>query len=290
MVVLRFLGGTNISQLKATLHDLLYTKRWAPIVDYAKEGKACNTNTGARDAYDATSAMIKSLDEFNMRFPVAYALKASSFRASPDNAKIMRDLVAQVTKYDTTSVMLDAEQDSMKAYENEVYDGLIKEFNRNGVRVYKSYQMYRRDGYKLLMDDLGRYENIGIKLVRGAYMKDDMHIMHPSAQRTHAAYDRAMVECVSLIAKSRGTRDIRLVVATHNAMSAELGERISHANKDKVAFAQLLGMGDVLSHDLSKAKQRMVYKYVPYGTLQDSLPYLARRFRENVNIVKHILS
>jgi proline dehydrogenase len=288
MTVLRFLGGTNIPQLKATLHDLLFTKRWAPIVDYAKE--ACKTNTDALAAYNTTSAMIKSLDEFNACFPMAYALKASSFRASPDNAKLMRDLVAQVTAYDTTSVMLDAEHDSTKAYENEVYDGLIREFNINGVRVYKSYQMYRRDSHRLLMEDLNRYNNIGIKLVRGAYMKEDKHVMHPSAQRTHAAYDRAMAECVALIAKSKGTRDIRLVVATHNAMSAGLGERISHAHKDKVMFAQLLGMGDVLSHDLSKAKQRMVYKYVPYGTLQESLPYLARRFRENVNIVKHILS
>jgi hypothetical protein len=236
------------------------------------------------------SAMIRGLDEFNESFPVAYALKASSFRASPDNAKLMWDLVAQVTAHDTTSVMLHAEQDSLKAYENEVYDGLIKEFNRDGVRVYKSYQMYRRDGYNLLMDDLGRYNNLGIKLVRGAYINADSHVIHASAQRTHAMYDRAMAECVSLITKTRGTRDIKLVVATHNTMSVEFGERISRVNKEKVAFAQLLGMGDVLSHDLSKAKQRMVYKYVPYGTLKESIPYLARQFKENVNIVKHILS
>lgn len=51
-----------------------------------------------------------------------------------------------------------------------------------------------------------------------------------------------------------------------------------------VSFGQLLGMGDHLTFTLS-AMGLKVYKYVPYGPVQVTIPYLLRRAQENVGMM-----
>lgn len=269
-------------QMKATMHDILFSKKWVPIVDYAKE--AATSDIDARECFKKTYQMIKDLHDLNTVFPIAYALKASSFKVARngDGARYIDELAAKVLEYRTTTVMLDAEQDYMKAYERDMYDRVVAKYNGREARVYKTYQMYRRDGMKLLAEDLDKHPNLGIKLVRGAYMKEDIHVMHASLQQTHNAYDRAINSTISSIIQSEDSRDLRLLVASHNANSVRMAARITCGRLGHtVAFAQLLGMGDILSHELSK-QERMVYKYVPYGTVKEVIPYLLRRFRENL--------
>jgi hypothetical protein len=57
----------------------------------------------------------------------------------------------------------------------------------------------------------------------------------------------------------------------------------------RVSFAQLLGMGDGLTRDLLD-KGAKVYKYVPYGSFWETVPYLSRRLIENADILTHIIS
>ena len=54
-------------------------------------------------------------------------------------------------------------------------------------------------------------------------------------------------------------------------------------NNSKIYFSQLLGMSDNISFNLSKLNYNVV-KYVPYGPVNEVLPYLTRRIEENSSV------
>jgi len=55
-------------------------------------------------------------------------------------------------------------------------------------------------------------------------------------------------------------------------------------NSSNFAVAQLLGMQDNITLSVAKIGCR-AYKYVPYGPVQDVLPYLLRRAEENSDML-----
>ena len=126
--------------------------------------------------------------------------------------------------------------------------------------------------------------NLGIKLVRGAYLNQDKkyNILCDSIYETHKNYNRGL----ELFNKS-GKKSDRLVCATHNEDSINLAKQLIDNNDNRISFAHLLGMSDKQSYQLSK--NYTVYKYLPYGNLLDTLPYLIRRLYENYPTARYLL-
>ncbi|KAJ2381951.1 Hydroxyproline dehydrogenase [Coemansia sp. RSA 2559] len=84
-----------------------------------------------------------------------------------------------------------------------------------------------------------------------------------------------------------------LFVATHNNESVERALQLVRSlqidtSNEPVMFGQLLGMQDATSYALAR-DSLPIYKYVPYGSLDEVLPYLIRRAQENSAVADSIL-
>ena len=106
--------------------------------------------------------------------------------------------------------------------------------------------------------------------------------VHKSKQDTDKDYDLATKICIQNIDK------ISICSGTHNEKSsAYLTELMKEYNIKKqdtrIYFSQLYGMSDHISYNLSRLGYN-VAKYVPYGPIQDVIPYLIRRLKENTSI------
>ncbi|KAI3633954.1 hypothetical protein MIR68_007558 [Amoeboaphelidium protococcarum] len=207
-------------------------------------------------------------------------------------------------------LMIDAEQSYFQCAIDYLALKMMRKYNhplKENARVYNTYQMYLKDGLKRLMNDLALSDMgddggflFAVKLVRGAYMQSEdsrarvLNLKYPindSKQVTDQYYDQAVELLLRKNMQDANDKSntiqksVSLVVASHNRMSVlkccaimeELG-----VQKDKgiVYFGQLLGMHDHLSYSLA-ANGYQVGKYIPYGPIEDVIPYLIRRAQEN---------
>lgn len=191
-------------------------------------------------------------------------------------------------------LMIDAEhtyyQEAISAVTNE----LAREFNTDYPVVFSTYQLYLKDGLSNLKTDLDRAKDgkykFAAKLVRGAYMvlerkrARDMGYedpILPTIEATHSSYNAAVEETLRRIACGE---DLEIMIASHNQESVEktvmLMNQMGVQNRQGVYFGTLLGMSDNLAFGLGSAGY-LPYKYVPYGKIEEVMPYLIRRAQEN---------
>ncbi len=150
--------------------------------------------------------------------------------------------------------------------------------------------------------ELATKENFyfGAKLVRGAYMDQerqrakDMGYEDPineSYEATTKMYEKSLLYCLEQI-KQQPKGRISVMVASHNEATVKYAvEKMQEYNinpQDRiVCFGQLLGMCDYISFYLG-GQGYSVYKYVPYGPVEEVLPYLSRRATENKGIFEKV--
>lgn len=114
--------------------------------------------------------------------------------------------------------------------------------------------------------------NLGIKLIRGAYMMEERSLAQQLGKespvwdeidQTHACYNQNMSHIIDNM-----TEKDSLFVASHNTDTCELAMRLTEANdlKDSscVQFGQLKGFSDQVTSDIA-AKGFEVFKYLPFG-------------------------
>jgi proline dehydrogenase len=106
--------------------------------------------------------------------------------------------------------------------------------------------------------------------------------IQPDKESTDRDYNEAIVFCIDRL------DHIALVVATHNEYSNLLTTEVlkKHSlplNHPHVHFSQLYGMSDNITFNLAKAGCS-VSKYLPFGPINDVIPYLMRRAQENSSV------
>ncbi|HZY82538.1 MAG TPA: proline dehydrogenase family protein [Cyclobacteriaceae bacterium] len=192
-------------------------------------------------------------------------------------------------------VLIDAEETWIQNPIDELAYDMMRKFNQKKAIVLNTFQMYRKDMparlREALQDAVKDNYFLGVKLVRGAYMeKEAAHAeengyenpIHPTKEDTDKAFNKGLTFCLD------NKQRIMLMCGSHNDYSNKfltvlMEKHGMKPNDPRVWFAQLLGMSDHITFNLSKAGYN-VAKYVPYGPVPSVMPYLIRRAQENTSV------
>ncbi|CEG80273.1 hypothetical protein RMATCC62417_14633 [Rhizopus microsporus] len=214
-------------------------------------------------------------------------------------------------------VMVDAEQSYFQNIIDHVAVNLQSKYNRrienqhSGPTVYNTYQMYTKSARgRLELDvELSKRENFvfAAKLVRGAYMVSerkralDMNYpspIHDTLEDTHDSYNGGVKYLVNKLREHQestgealtvSNSPIVFMVASHNRDSViltieEMEKNHISPHSGVVLFGQLFSMQDQISYTLARHGYA-AYKYLPYGMIDEVIPYLLRRAQENSSIL-----
>lgn len=194
-----------------------------------------------------------------------------------------------------TRLFIDAEETWIQtAIDQWTFDMMLK-YNQEVCIVYNTVQIYRHDRLAFLHSEFERAKtaniHYGVKLVRGAYMEKEraraLSLGYPSPiQPDKASTDKDYDLALAFLVENKAIFSV--CAGTHNEKSSLLlTELLQNQNinpgSPQFYFAQLLGMSDHISYNLSDAGYQ-VAKYVPFGPVHEVLPYLLRRADENTSV------
>ncbi|XP_051960052.1 proline dehydrogenase 1, mitochondrial-like isoform X3 [Xyrauchen texanus] len=210
------------------------------------------------------------------------------------------DVLAKHAVESGVRLMVDAEQTYFQPAISRLTLEMQRIFNREKANIFNTYQCYLKEAYDNVSVDveLSRREGwyFGAKLVRGAYMYQERSRaaeigyedpINPDYEATNRMYHKCLEYVLEEINLNRMAN---VMVASHNEDTVKftlekMNEMGLSPTENKVYFGQLLGMCDQISFPLGQAGFP-VYKYVPYGPVNEVIPYLSRRAQENRGFMK----
>lgn len=306
----QFCGGESIQESLKTSKSLA-ERNVKTILDYSIEGKTEDED------FDATvNEVIRTIEEGkdNDNIPFAVFKMTGICRfALLENANLGREnltkseqedfeiLVTRLRKICAAAhlcdvpIFIDAEESWIQDTIDRLTYEMSKEFNVEKAIVYNTIQLYRHDRYAFLKSEIERAKQegffLGVKLVRGAYMEKERkraadHNYPSPIQEDKINTDRDFNLALDLVVQN--IDHVSFCAGTHNEesslyLSTLLSKNNIAPNDPRAYFAQLLGMSDHISFNLSN-ENYMVAKYVPYGPIKEVLPYLIRRADENTSV------
>ena len=192
-------------------------------------------------------------------------------------------------------VLVDAEESWIQDPVDALTILMMDTYNKNRAVVFNTLQLYRHDRFAFLKDShhaaTERNFILGAKLVRGAYMDKERKRaaekgypspIQPDKETCDKDYNAAVEFCIENLT------NISMIVASHNEHSnlytTQLLDKkgLTH-NHPHVHFSQLYGMSDNITFNLAKSGCS-VSKYLPFGPIDDVIPYLMRRAQENSSV------
>ena len=299
----QFCGGETFWECGTTM-DKLYEKGVFSIPDYCVEGKEDDLSFD-----QTTKALLNGLDRaaglpmvsfsvFKMSGIARFALlekmqrNEELFLQEEKEWNRVKERVSRLcseAERQNVRLMVDAEESWIQDAIDSLILGKMEKYNQKTAIVFFTIQLYRKDG----LDRLKQYYQIanekgfkiGFKLVRGAYIEKERKRakeqgysspINDTKEQTDNLYNEAVAFCLR--------EDIAVCIATHNQLSIEQAVREMDPKDEQISgFAQLFGMGDNLSFNLAHGGYK-VSKYLPYGPLQEVMPYLFRRADENKSL------
>lgn len=305
----QFCGGETIADCEETIAQLA-KGNVGTILDYSVEGGdeeavfdfTCEEIIRTIDRADGdpripiTVFKITGIGRFALLEKIDAGEELSAVeKAELDTLNARCNWICEAAYRKKVPVMIDAEDSWIQDTIDNLALEMMTKYNKEQLIVYNTYQLYRHDKLAdLKADYLIAKETgfiLGVKMVRGAYMEKERKRavemgyrspIQPDKAATDRDYDESLRFCVQHIDQ------IGFVCGTHNEESCRLlttlmdENQIAH-NHPHAYFAQLLGMSDNLSFNLSDAGYN-VAKYVPYGPIKAVMPYLFRRAQENTSV------
>lgn len=215
-------------------------------------------------------------------------------------------LAAEAVKH-KVKLMIDAEQTYMQPGIDHLVLNLQRKYNKNGQDwIYNTFQCYLKSSSDRIDIDLerARRENFkfACKLVRGAYLVQErkrakdlgyLDPIHDTIDETHFNFNTQVSKLLE------ANRLASFMVASHNEDSVRYTiQRMKELGIDRkdpkvidgqqigggVYFGQLFGMCDHVSYMLGLSGYQ-VFKYLPYGPIEEVIPYLIRRAQENAGLL-----
>lgn len=192
-------------------------------------------------------------------------------------------------------ILIDAEESWIQLAVDNLVEEMMEKYNQEKPVVYSTVQCYRWDRPQYMMDLLKKAKDkgfrIGMKLVRGAYMEKENDRaakmgyptpICPTKKATDDTYNSVMKYCLDNI------DDIWVYIGTHNEESTYMAMDIMKdkgmsKNDDRVWFSQLYGMSDNITFNLAENGYNSA-KYMPFGKVDEVIPYLIRRAEENSSV------
>lgn len=305
----QFVGGETIPDCAPTI-AMLDKYKIGTILDYSVEGRVDEKELDANMEKILETA---KLSASNASIPYC-VFKVSGLAKNKILEKVSRgaalsekearlhrnavnrvDTICRKTFEAGTAVFIDAEESWIQPVIDRMAEEMMRKYNRKRAIVHNTVQMYRRDRLAHLLEQHQKAKDggyvYGVKIVRGAYMEKERERarekgypdpIQPDKESTDRDFNAAVVYCIENLDR------IEFCAGTHNEESCMLlaAELVRHgyARNDRRAYsAQLLGMSDHISFNLSAAGFN-VAKYVPFGPVREVMPYLIRRAEENTSV------
>ncbi|MGB3947312.1 MAG: proline dehydrogenase family protein [Bacteroidia bacterium] len=305
----QFCGGETILECDNAIKEL-GRFNIGTILDYSVEGKETEKDFDAC-ATETIATVKKAKNDKNIPFCVFKVTGLARFALLEKITASIQLTVTEETEFKNVQqrvnnickaafeagvpIFIDAEESWIQKAIDDLANEMMAKYNKQKPIVYNTYQLYRKDKLNYLKQsfDMAQQGNyyLGAKLVRGAYMEKERaraiekgytSPIQDTKENTDNDYDLALAFCIENASK------IAICAGTHNEKSSfyltQLMQQkaLESANKH-IYFSQLLGMSDHISYNLANAGYN-VAKYVPYGPVNEVLPYLIRRAQENTSV------
>ena len=311
----QFVGGETLAE-SARVTKMLGSYGVQVILDYGVEAKEGDASFDAvteqfiaaiefaatQDNVPFVSVKLTGLSSMHLleRLNDAPRLRSGIHDSESDDAawnklKERMYAICDVAATHGIGILIDAEETWIQDPIDRLAIELMGVYNKEKVIVYNTYQLYRSDRLSFLKisHKIAAEGNfiLGAKLVRGAYMEKERAraeaMGYPSPiqidkSATDADFDASVVFCLDHLDQ------IGLILASHNESSnlkcAQMMQDKGVANKHPhIHFSQLYGMSDHITFNMATEGYK-VSKYLPFGPLQDVVPYLMRRAQENSSV------